>query len=91
MSLRQAQEDITQRRKEQEYYLPKLKKKRLQRDENSGSKANEEQLEGQQHCHLFCECFYASLSKETKWYILSNITDNQTVAWACGFQLIFSE
>lgn len=28
MSLRQAQEDITQRQKEQEYYLPKLKKKK---------------------------------------------------------------
>lgn len=69
----------------------KAQKKRLQRDENSGSKANEEQLEGQQHCHLFCECFYASLSKETKANILSNVTDNQTVAWACGFQLIFSE
>ena len=50
------QEDIAQSQKEQEYNLPKLKKK-VTEDKNSGSKADEEQLEGQQHSHLLCECF----------------------------------
>lgn len=46
MSLRQAQQDVVQRQKEQEYNLAKLKKK-LQKDKNSGSKADEEQLQCQ--------------------------------------------
>lgn len=69
MSLRQVQEDTAQRQEEREYNLPKFIKK-LQ----SGSKADEEQSEGQSILISFVSVFYASLSKETQGNTLRAMT-----------------